>query len=106
MSYVINEHVFKYTVRNGKLFAHEGDIVMNGGHKYVDFKHECSRTRCPKTDEFGIVHTNGPSLWLTERDDKLAASLFIEFEEQKLAELQRQIVIKTELINALKGDLA
>lgn len=106
MDYVNNENVFKYTVRNGKLFVHEGNVVANGGHKLVCFKHEGSRVRCPKSDEFGIVQANGPSLWMAERDDKLAASLFIEFEEQKLEELHKQINIKTELIRMLKRGLA
>ena len=105
MEYVTNENVFKYTVKNGKLFVHEGNIIMSNGRKYVYFKHDSSRKMYPRENVFGKVCSSGQSLWLTERNDKLAASIFIEYEEQKLDELRRQINIKTELINTLKEDL-
>jgi hypothetical protein len=53
-------------------------------------------------NEFGVIRSNGPSLYLNKRDDELAKKLFIEFEEASLAALQKQVTIKTELIRNLK----
>lgn len=102
MSNITGVLVYKYTVRNGKLFVHEGEVRTVGIHQNVYFKDNYQRTRCPKREEFGVILSNGPSLWLGERDDKLAKQLFIEFEEAGLAKLQEQINIKSELIRKLK----
>lgn len=96
------ETVYKYTLRNGEFFAHEGTVVEGGSRKCVYFKAKSSTERYPKETEFGVVHTNGPSLWLAERDDELAKRIFIEYEEQGLADLQKQFERKTELIKLLK----
>ena len=99
---VTGELVYKYVLRKGKLFVHEGEISIVGRMQNVYFKDRTPRVRCPKRDEFGVVQSDGPSLWLGERDDELAKQLFIEFEEAGLAKLQEQIRIKSELIKALK----
>lgn len=99
------ETVYKYTVRNGKFFFHEGAAIERGSRKCVYFKAKSSTERYPKEAEFGVVHANGPSLWLTERNDELAKRILIEFEEQGLADLQKQIERKAELIKLLKEEL-
>jgi hypothetical protein len=104
MTNVIGEIVYKYTLRNEKLNIHEGEIILDYCRKYVNFKCDSSRVRCPKENEFGVVHTNGPTVWMTKRDDDLVKRLFIEFEERKIAELQAQINTKTKLIKMLKED--
>lgn len=106
MCYTTMETLYKYTVRNGQLFINEGNVIIDNGREYVYFEDTHSRVRCPMVTELGIVQTSGPSLWLTNRDDNLAKRLFIEFEEYKLTELRKQIMIKTALIEMLKKDLA
>lgn len=100
----IGEIVYKYTLRNGKLFIHEGEIIERGIRKCVYFKDEKTTVRLPKENEFGICHSNGPSLWLADRDDELARRIFIEYEERGIAELQGMINRRTALINILKGE--
>ena len=98
----VGETVYKYTLRNGAFFVHEGVIMEQGTRKCVYFEDKKSKARLPKDDEFGIVHADGPSLWLTDRDDELAKHIFIEYEENSIAELQELINRKTKLINVLK----
>ena len=93
--------VYKYTIRKGKMFIHEGKVGTNGLHKLVYFD-DGRVGRYPKMNEFGVIRSNGPSLYLNKRDDELAKKLFIEFEEASLAALQKQVTIKTELIRNLK----
>lgn len=93
--------VYKYTVRNGKMFIHEGEVGTDGLRKLVYFD-DGRVGRYPKMNEFGVIRSNGPSLYLNKRDDELAKRLFIEFEEASLAALQKQVTIKNELIRNLK----
>ena len=102
MEIVNDEKVFKYTLRNGQLFIHEGDAITRAGRRYVHFRHNGTRVRFPKPDEFGVVHTDGPSVWLAGRYDKIAINLLKEFEEKKIVELQNQLNIKKELVKTLE----
>ena len=100
----MGETVYKYTLRNGEIFVHEGMVIEQGSHKNVYFKTKGLTERYPKKTEFGIVHSSGPSLWLSDRDDELAKCIFVEYEERCLTDLQKQIERKLQLIKALKGD--
>ena len=103
MNQATGEILYRYTVRNGKLFVREGRVVLRYGNlKFVYFTSSNSGTRYPRENEFGVISAKGPSVWMTERNDEFVKRLFIEYEEQKLVELQRQIVRKTELIKMLK----
>ena len=98
------DKIYKYTVRNGKLFIHEGVVTEYRGRKFVYFEDSSPRTRCPKDEEIGMIRSNGPSLWLLEKNDELARRLFIEFEEKGLSELKKLIERKNELLNMLKTE--
>lgn len=98
----VGETVYKYTLRNREFFIHEGTVIERGTNKYVYFKAKSSTERYPKEMEFRVVCANGPSLWLTERDDELAKRILIEYEEQCVADLQKQIERKLQLIKSLK----
>ena len=102
----IGDEVFKYTLRRGELRVHKGVVYMDGGYESVKFGwREYSGGLCPREHELGIIMTDGPNLWLTDRDDELAARIFLEYEEQKLIELKKQVEVKKELISMLKRDL-
>lgn len=96
--------VYKYTIRNGKFFCHEGKVIGDGRCKYAHFRSIGMKLRCPKETEFGVVLTSGPSVWLTERDDRRAKELFVEFELQKISELYQQINTKFEILEMLQEE--
>lgn len=100
----IGETVYMYTLRNEKFFIHEGTIIKQGIHICVYFKDEKRTVGLPRENKFGIIRTSGSGLWLVDRDDELAKRIFIEYEENRLAELQEQISRKTKLIEVLKSE--
>lgn len=99
----VGETVYMYALRNEKFFVHEGTITKHGTHTCVYFKDTKRTVRLPRKEDFGVIHTKGSSLWLADRDDELAKRIFIEWEENSLAELQELIDRKTKLIDVLKS---
>lgn len=95
--------LYRYTVRNGKFFIHEGVVNDNGIRMVVNFADGSFRQRCPRVEDIGIIRNTGPSLWLTDRDDELARQIFLDFEEAKLKQLYKQVETKIDIIKMLKG---
>lgn len=93
--------VYRYTVKNGKFFVHEGVINNTGFRTLVNFKDHSPSLRCPRDEEFGIIRTVGHSLWMTERDDNKARRLFINYEINKIVEMEEQIRRKKETLKML-----
>lgn len=95
------EILYFYTIKNGKLFVHEGTVKsMYDTRKRVCFSDRSSPRRYP--NQFNVIDTTGPNIWLTERNDEAVKRIFIEYEEQKLAELEEQIERKKQIIKMLK----
>lgn len=102
MEEYVGKTVYRYNIKNGKFYIHEGVVTKRGRFKEVYFKDENYRARCPGRNQFGMVLTSKTTVWLLERNDELAKRIFIEYEEQKLNELQEQLNKKLELIKTLK----
>ena len=100
----VGDKVYKYTLKNEKIFVHEGIIVEDRVRKSVRFEDKKLRVRLPKDEEFGIVQVSGPSLWLTEKDDRLAKRIFIEYLENGISELQETINRRSKLVDLLKEE--
>lgn len=98
--------LYLYTARNGKFNVWEGVITENRRRYWtrlvVKFKKRSGVEFLPKEDEIGCIVTAGPKVWLTERDDALARKLLLEYEEEKLKELERAMTKKKELIAVLR----
>lgn len=97
----VGETVYKYTLKNGKFFVHEGIIVKGRIRDFAEFKDIDRSARLPEEDGFGVV-CNGSTLWLAERDDELAKRIFTEWLENGIVELQEAISKKLNLIDLLK----
>ena len=93
--------LYRYTVKNGKFFVHEGVVNDTGFRKLVNFKDRSPTLRCPRIDEVGKIKTVGQSLWMTERDDAKARKMFIAYESKKITELNKQIDKKVDTIAIL-----
>ena len=94
--------LYRYTVKNGKFFVHEGVVNDTGFRKLVNFKDRSPTLRCPRLDEIGKIKTVGQSLWLTERDDAKARKMFINYEINKIVEMEMQIKRKKDNIRMLR----
>lgn len=99
--------LYLYTIRTGELRVHKGVVFNDTGiywrYPRVRFETKQGKGWCPKRSEVGVIQTGGPSLWLTERDDTKAAKMLIEYELDKLAELEKQVVKKRRLIKMLES---
>lgn len=108
MDYKIGDRLYLYTARNGKFNIYEGEVVVSKRGYYskcqVDFKNRRTREWCPRGDQIGHVLGGGPRIWLLERDDALAKRMFLEYELGKLAELEKAIAKKKELIEVLREE--
>ena len=106
MKLEIGTPLYLYTARNGKFNVHEGVVTENRRRYWspliVKFEKRSGVEFVPKEDDIGHILTSGPKLWLTERDDVLARKLLLEYEEGKLAELERVMAKKKELIAVLR----
>lgn len=95
------EILYFYTIKNGKLFVHEGTVEsIVGTRKKVRFSDGSSPRRYP--NQFNVIDTTGPNIWLAERNDEAVKRIFIEYEEQKLADLKEQVKRKKRIIKMLK----
>lgn len=109
MNFKVGDRLYLYTARNCKFHIWEGEVFERKGRYYgrlaVKFKNRTQMEMCPKETAIGHILGGGPRLWLTERDDALARKLFLEYEEGKLFELEKQVAKKRELIKVLReGD--
>lgn len=106
MEFKVGQTLYLYTARNGKFNIHEGVVIENKKRYWtrlvVEFKTRSSFEFLPKDHEIGCVCAGGPRIWLLERDDALAKKLFLEYELELLAKLERQIAVKKELIKVLR----
>lgn len=106
MEFKVGQTLYLYTARNGKFNIHEGVVTENKRRYYsrmmVAFTTKTTLEFLPKESEIGHIISGGPRLWMTERDDALAKKLFLEYEEEKLAELEKKIAKKKELIRVLR----
>jgi hypothetical protein len=95
------EILYLYTMRNGKIFVHEGTVELyTPTRRRVRFS-DGSGSRCyPK--HIGVLDTTGPNVWLETRDDVLVRNKFIEYQEQQLDDLWKQIERKSKIIKKLK----
>ena len=83
--------VYRYSYRNGKLFVHEGTVTWDMGRPLVYFNDGSETQRCPADSQFGKVRRVGHSLWMTERNDDLARSMYAEYELNKIEKLKVEI---------------
>ena len=97
----VGDKLYWYTAKDSKFIVHEGEIIELRNRLFVYFEDNHSRRRVPKNDEFGIIQ-NGTNIWLAERDDKLAKSIFLKLHEECLSKLQKQIDNKIKFIELLK----
>ena len=105
MNIPIGTVLYRYTVKNKKLYIHEGVVDNYGLRTCVNFRDGCTSVRCPRAEDIGVIRTVGHSLWLEKRDDELARHKFIAYEEQKIAELEKRLAWKREVIDMLKEGL-
>ena len=94
--------VYRYTVKNGKFFVHEGVVNDTGFRKLVNFRDGSPTLRCPRDEEFGSIRRVGHSLWMTERDDAKARKMFIDYEINKIVDMEMQIKRKKDTIKMLR----
>lgn len=104
MTIELGSKVYYYTLdRNAKIHVHECEVQLHGKHMVVLIDEY--RAKLLKAIDFDIVQANrSVRVWLRERNDELAKKLFLEYEEESLAELQEQIKKKSEKIKTLKGE--
>lgn len=104
MSINLGEKLYKYNLKCGKLFVHEGEVIISKTYKRMGIYFNDTRTmeRVPK--ELGVVLTGKiSSLWLNERDDELAKRIFIEYEERKIAEIKELLDKRIKSLESLKA---
>ena len=106
MEIPIGTVLYRYNIKNNKLYIHEGVVDNYGLRTCVNFRDERNSVRAPREEDIGVIRTVGHSLWLRERDDKLAIRKFISFEEQKLAEMEERVKTKREVIAMLQSELS
>lgn len=99
--------LYLYTIRTGTLKVHKGTVGVNNRTWWrgrdVTFTSKTNKDRCPTIEDIGVIQTGGPRVWLTERDDEKARALFIEYEKDKLAELEATVEKKKALIKMLES---
>lgn len=105
MDIPICTRLYRYTVKNNKLYIHEGIVDNYGLRTCVNFRDGTPTVRCPRAEDIGVIRTFGHSLWLKERDDKFAIRRFIAFEEKKIDELEKQLAWKRGMIEMLNSEL-
>lgn len=93
--------LYRYTLKDGKFFIHEGVVNWCGFRPMVNFKDGAPTQRCPREEDLGKIRSVGRSLWLEERDDKKASKMFIAYELKKIDELKAKIERKKETVNML-----
>lgn len=98
--------LYRYTIRNKKLHINEGVVANYGLRTCVNFRDDRNSVRAPRMEELGVIRTVGHSLWMKDRDDKLAIRKFISFEEKKLAEMEQRAKAKRELVAMLQRELS
>ena len=112
MSYVIGDKLYLYIVRGTTLRIHEGVVsepktrgLCYGTRKpVVIFESGHLAELVPGKGAVGHIQSSGPRLWLDERDDALAKRLFLEYEMEKMAELEQKLEKKRELIKMLEEE--
>ena len=99
--------LYLYTIRTGVLKVHKATVFNDTGmywrYPRVKFETKQGKGWCPKRNEVGVIQTGGPSLWLDKRNDDLAAKLFLDYENGKLAELEKQVDKKKALLKMLES---
>lgn len=101
MSRNSGETLYRYTLRNGKLYIHECVIVEECHRRFVYIKDVNYKGRCPKEDELGVINAKGPTLWLDKRDDEVAKDMFVRYEMECIADLEDQLNKKQALLKML-----
>lgn len=90
--YTINED-HTINVREGyidALWLHQGLFTADNGTRYY------------VSNEPGVMHYR--KIWLTERDDKRATQLYIEYHERRIKEVERTLAMYKHAIAVLKGE--
>lgn len=99
--------LYQYTIRTGEMKVHKATVFNDTGiyWRYPRIKFETKQGKgwCPKRTEVGVIQTGGPSLWLTKRNDDLAAKMLREYELGKLSELEVAVEKKKALIKMLES---
>lgn len=97
--------LYRYTVKNGKFFIHEGVVNHTGFRPLVNFKDGGPALRCPREEDLGKIKSVWRSLWMEERDDDKARAMFIDYELDKIVELEFIIERKKENIRMLRAGM-
>lgn len=97
----VGDKIYWYTAKHNKFIIYECEIIEVHNEKYVNFNDGHHGKRRLSRIEFGVIQ-NGVSLWLIERNDELAKSMFVEYGEQFISKLQKQIDDRLKLIELLR----
>ena len=107
MSIEPGDILYRYNVRHDRLIRYTGTVTNLNGRRVVIFKDSVSTVRCPREQDIGIIRSDGgfgPTLWMDSRDDELAREIFLEYEEDRLSKLRKQIAEKEKIVSMLKRD--
>lgn len=94
--------LYRYTLKDGKFFIHEGVVNWTGFRPLVNFRDGSPTQRCPRDEDLGKIKSVGRSLWLEERDDDKARAMFVEYELGKIEQLKDQIDKKYKTVEMLR----
>jgi len=95
---LLQEHVYLYSLLNGRFTVHEGRVYEY--HKRGSFKSKTKSLGCAA--EEGIVYNS--MVWLKERDDARAKEILIAYAESAIVLLQERINNHLSKIELLKGE--
>lgn len=107
MSFEVGTKLYRYTIKNNKFHIHEGIVNQCVNRKVVvfpsgGFNH--SSVRCPRETDIGAIRHIGLTLWLDKRDDELAKKIFVDYEEQQIRKLEKQLADKREIVKMMRGE--
>lgn len=103
MPYATKTKLYHYVVRDKQLFVSEGVVKKYGSKLIVRFDDNGHWVMCPDEYDIGIIE-HGTSLWLENRDDRIAKDLFLMYCREHLRELQKQIDSEIKFIEYLQKD--
>lgn len=103
MNFEVGDKLTHYSFRGGKLYIKEGVIKEVNSRWYsLRFVFEGGQMYPPREAKIGVVTHSGPSVWLRGRDDEFAKKLLIEYEKERIAELQEKIDERNRIIEVLE----
>ena len=100
----VGETLYRYLLRNGQFSIDEVIVErVESCWTYVRIKETNKRVNGPKPGCIGVIVVPATSVWLRERNDILAKELLIQYEQESIAALQKDINEFQERINRKKA---